>query len=432
MTDELQLMRDCLPEQAPPAPEVVTAARTRLAEAAHTPARRGRRWRYSRGPLAGMRPARRTLLLRGGVPAGALAVAAAVAVAVSLTLPAAPPTPSAATGGGAGSGIGTAYVPYAGALATTNGDGTGGGRDVLLMAATKVSQAAEPAAERYYVTTGTVGTFIQEGPANDRYMLLEEANVQNWAARSPNDGSPDFAQQLGTAPVSAADRAAWRRDGSPTKWNIGQTDGLDTPDGFADGSLYSLTASGGPLGSLSAGYGLAQFDVGPHALTLAQLRALPANPAKLEKLILSGKPEGTVSQALLQTVPAIMEMPVTPAVRAALYRMLAGVPGMVGLGQVTDPAGQRGEAVGASAHYQVCGVQFILRPLSLKHQFASCTVQEILIIDPATGLPMANELRYAGNPSEQRWPAPDGLFSYEIFGNSYWTNQDRPLRPANP
>ena len=71
--DELELLRDCLPEQRPPEPGVVAAARERLHD--------GRRSR--RVPLAGVRPARRTLLLRAGLPAAGVAVAAAVTLAVT-------------------------------------------------------------------------------------------------------------------------------------------------------------------------------------------------------------------------------------------------------------------------------------------------------------------------------------------------------------
>jgi hypothetical protein len=33
-------------------------------------------------------------------------------------------------------------------------------------------------------------------------------------------------------------------------------------------------------------------------------------------------------------------------------------------------------------------------------------------------------------PDGQQWTAPDGLFSYEIFGQLYWTTQHSP-KPAN-
>jgi hypothetical protein len=193
--------------------------------------------------------------------------------------------------------------------------------------------------------------------------------------------------------------------------------------------MHALISGAGPLTSLDAVFGMQQFDVAAHALTLAQLRALPADPAKLEKLL--GAPGESGSAFLLETVPAVMEMPVTSAVRAALYRMLADLPGMENLGEVKDPAGQPGDSVGFTASYQDCrpGSLYLL-PGKYSTVFASCTVQQILIIDPATGLPMAEELRYPTPPDGQRWTAPDGLFSYEIFGQSYWTNQ-YPPRPAN-
>jgi hypothetical protein len=39
--------------------------------------------------------------------------------------------------------------------------------------------------------------------------------------------------------------------------------------------------------------------------------------------------------------------------------------------------------------------------------------------------------RYVGLPPGKHWPAPAGLFSYEIFGQSYATNQNPP-QSANP
>ena len=90
--DELELLRDCLPEQRPPDPGVVAAARERLHD--------GRRSR--RVPLAGVRPARRTLLLRVGLPTAGIAVAAAVTLAVTAAGPAPtivrPPSAAAPSG----------------------------------------------------------------------------------------------------------------------------------------------------------------------------------------------------------------------------------------------------------------------------------------------------------------------------------------------
>src|SRR5580700_1460981 len=94
--DELQLLRDCLPEQPPPAADVTMAVRERLASAsADDAARRHARRRPGprrpgsprRVPLAGVRPARRELLLKAGLPAAGVTVAAAVTLAVIVVGP---------------------------------------------------------------------------------------------------------------------------------------------------------------------------------------------------------------------------------------------------------------------------------------------------------------------------------------------------------
>ncbi|MET8388377.1 hypothetical protein ABZV14_35830 [Streptosporangium canum] len=44
-------------------------------------------------------------------------------------------------------------------------------------------------------------------------------------------------------------------------------------------------------------------------------------------------------------VHIIMRFPVSPKVRAAAYRMIASLPGVTAVGEVTDPLGRRGRAV---------------------------------------------------------------------------------------
>lgn len=46
-------------------------------------------------------------------------------------------------------------------------------------------------------------------------------------------------------------------------------------------------------------------------------------------------------------------------------------------------------------------------------------------------MPLAEELRYTQLPAGQNWSAPDGLFSYEVFGTPYWTIHDGPGSPHN-
>ncbi|MGN6173577.1 MAG: hypothetical protein ACTHPS_11590 [Streptosporangiaceae bacterium] len=292
------------------------------------------------------------------------------------------------------------------------------------------ARAAQRAAGRYWVTSGTVGNVLKVGPAGDPYLVLEEVGVQSWAARSPREGSPYLAQALWVRPASPSDQAAWRRDGSPTEWKqIGQDTALADPYGVpGDARVLPLSAAPGKLTPGWANYGSQPFLVGDKALSLRQLLALPADPARLKELLLQGSshyPQVSQSAYLLQAVPPVLQMPVTPAVRSALYRMLAAMPGIQNLGTVKDVSGKHGAAVAYAGRYANCG-NGMSRTAASRVLFTSCTVQQILVIDPATGLPQAEELRYAQLPPGQKWPAPSGLFSYEIFGRSHWTNHNRP------
>jgi hypothetical protein len=73
---------------------------------------------------------------------------------------------------------------------------------------------------------------------------------------------------------------------------------------------------------------------------------------------------GSLVQELLLTVPSIIEMPVTPAVRAAWYEMLAGLPDVENLGTITDVNGQQGQAIADTADYRGCGEQPCLEHVS--------------------------------------------------------------------
>jgi hypothetical protein len=404
--DELQLVREYFGEQPPPEPGVAAAAKARLPLG-----ERGSRaaWRLRHLLAGGWRPPRRALLW-AGLPATVAAAAAAVAAVAAVQAPS--PVPASGSGG--------SPVPASGS----------GGREILLTAARTVARAAEPAAGRYWVTSGTVGNFLRVGPAGDPYLVLEQVGVQSWAARSPRDGSPYLSQALWVRPASPADQAAWRRDGSPTEWKqIGQDTALADPYGVPGvGRLLPLSAAPGKLTPGWATYGSQPFLVGDKALSLRQLLALPADPAKLKELLLKGSshyPRVSQSAYLLQAVPPVLQMPVTPAVRSALYRMLAAMPGIQSLGTVKDVSGKQGAAVAYGGRYAHCGNGLSLNAVS-RVLFTSCTVQQVLVIDPATGLPQAEELRYTQLSPSQQWPAPSGLFSYEIFGRSHWTNHNRP------
>ncbi|MET8907889.1 CU044_5270 family protein [Micromonospora sp. NPDC004551] len=132
-----------------------------------------------------------------------------------------------------------------------------------------------------------------------------------------------------------------------------------------------------------------------------ELAALPTDPAKLtEKLLTWYADTGGVEQRdefLFNSGAAIvLDLPVSPQVRAAAYRMLAAMPGVTSLGRVADRLGRPGVAVAVS------------------RQGDFGKAQTRLIVDPTTGRALAQESWVAGNPASftavitARW-SDDGL-----------------------
>jgi hypothetical protein len=72
---------------------------------------------------------------------------------------------------------------------------------------------------------------------------------------------------------------------------------------------------------------------------------LPRNAARLRARLLTGKVEGGPpgpAEAFTQVGDLLRETDAPPALRAALYRAAAGLPGVIALGTVTDKLGRRG------------------------------------------------------------------------------------------
>jgi hypothetical protein len=421
---DLDLVRELLPAQPPPAPEFTAAVRARLGSQP--------------------RPSHRPQLTRVGIPVAAVAGVAAVAAVIGLTA-SATQTPA------------TRQWP--------SGAGTTG-RQVLLTASELVGSAPAAAPSgRWWDIPGVVGNVIPVGTGHDRYLILERTVNDQFLARSPKAkaGSPQIVQQLSVGFPEAADIAAWHRAGSPTSWKADQEFGLDSPQGPSASELRGITTGRGSRFVLDATFGAKPFLVGNRFLSERQLRQLPASPARLKKLLefgSSGSPGG-LSSYLFQITPTVLDMPVTPAVRSALYRMLAALPGVHSSGLVQDAAGQRGPAVTLDGRYKSCGYyttpRFVRtrtgthlvksyamtvegkrvkpeKPIYGKMvgggpMFSSCVVQQRLILNPVSGLPMAQDLRYLSLPKGARWLSPAGLFSYQLLGTPHWV-QDLPA--TNP
>jgi hypothetical protein len=237
-----------------------------------------------------------------------------------------------------------------------------------------IKSADEQAAGRYWcdqteqgdrVLVGPDDTTLQPPwkggpavPAGYQYAIFTRNMV--WGClEPPGPGWPggsvgNVMQSLGAQPASSADAAAWRKAGSPTSWKAWY-DSTVTISGFA-----------GPRNALPDKQG---WTAGESYATL------PTSPAQLKAVFLAhpeyfGNNTGTPSEVLADDALVVMEGPATPAVRAAAYGVLAGVPGVQMKPNVQDPAGQSGTAVWQS-------------------QAGSSLA--LTIVDPATGAVLCTE-----------------------------------------
>lgn len=302
--DEMTEIRTLLPEQAPPSRAVVAAARARLLAEGEAPVRRARR------------------LPTIGIAVAAAAAAAAVAVVALPSQEAPAPDQQVLT------------EPSA--------------RDVLLVAAEQAEADAGRTGRFWHVRTvsGSQVGLRPVGTAPDTYELERRVVTESWASL---DGSePDWhgSRDLGVRPATPADEEAWRRDGSPTSWNLGYDAELERDNVVttapAEGTLFERS----PLAQVVPG------------LTAREVRDLPTDAAALRAFLESNRtprpdeptdPEGRrqlVDHYLFtRATMLIAETPAPPAVRAAALRLIADLGGVTSTGTVTDALGREGTGI---------------------------------------------------------------------------------------
>ncbi|MEU4409064.1 hypothetical protein AB0F88_31505 [Streptosporangium sp. NPDC023963] len=105
----------------------------------------------------------------------------------------------------------------------------------------------------------------------------------------------------------------------------------------------------------------------------------------------------------------VFTLPVSPAVRASAYRILATMPTLRSLGRMKDPLGRTSEAFGYQA------VPGAMRKNALEHAW---------VIDPATGLPLASLTTTAVELAGGRTAKTTSFTAYQRTG---WTDAKPPL-----
>ncbi|MCO6008376.1 CU044_5270 family protein [Actinoallomurus purpureus] len=375
--DDLRMVRSLLDKPAPDH-AVVAMGRDRLRAAARA---RGR-----------TRPARRTMWLTGGLGLTAATAAAAVAVAISATGTASDRTAGPRTGG-----------PRTGGPTVTLS-----ARSILLAAATEADGQADKVGGYWHTTTVDRNAYRVTGG----YTVIDRSQREQWTPSRPRQEQWSSDQRLGARPESPADTAAWKRAGSPGTFTVPASKG----SGRAKYGPMPLSVQPGRPSVNRAPLvdGDKVFWLGRN-VSMKDLRALPADPQRLKaslKRWYSGHGTESSSDPMssdlwLYTVAKglITDMPVTPKVRGAAFRMLADLKTVTAAGSVKDAQGRPGTAIAITEHTKFGGVQ-----------------QHRLILDTTTGRALGEEIIIVKPSGTTAGLAPGVVWTSSTVVAQGWTD----------
>ncbi|GAA3929925.1 hypothetical protein GCM10023085_09120 [Actinomadura viridis] len=340
MDDDLRHVRTLL-DKPPPADAVVHAGRDRLAAAVR-------------------RRSRRPVWLAAGLTL--TAATAATAVAVATLGPAGDVRrPNVTASGPATDG------PGPDATATPLD-----ARTVLLAAATKADEQADQAGT-YWHSVMLRRDHVRATSSAGDYIAVDERRDEMWTPNRPGLYQWMRRQNLGIRPATPADEAIYKRAGSPTTITFPRGLPLPAGPGKPDISRNKLT-----------GRDAAVFWIGRN-VSMKDLRELPTDPKRLKASLLrsykghgtesSGTPMGPDLWLFTVAKDLVTHMPVTPQVRGAAFRMLAGLPKVRAVGTVKDAQGRTGTAIGINEDSERGGLQ-----------------QHRLIVDAAGGRALGEEV----------------------------------------
>ncbi|MCO5968578.1 CU044_5270 family protein [Actinoallomurus soli] len=360
--DDERMIRSLL-QEAPPSAEVVAEGRRRLYAA---PPRRSR-WRVPGLGVAGL---------------GLAAAATAAVFAVTTSGP--PPAPVRTT----------PARPMS-------------ARQVLLAAAEKA--ASEPVGRYWHthVISGQAyhvakGDYVIDGARHE---------IDQWTARSAEDDDVFRSRFAGAIPQTAADRAAWRRAGSPKAWRV-----------LSNGQYIRQTAAAEPWDLVrmtpaeKRGYeklvARARKQCAGHPrgcpqqeLTQAQREALADDPAALRQRLLTTSGKGGPGNVLTQAGDFLAQ-PGSPKLDAAVFRVLADTPGIRNAGSVTDLRGRAAIA------------------LTARSSDATGTFDTQLLLQPGTYRVLGTQtvLVARGRGPETAGMKPGTVYAEQLFLEMGWTD----------
>ncbi|MFG1750645.1 CU044_5270 family protein [Streptosporangium sandarakinum] len=220
--------------------------------------------------------------------------------------------------------------------------------EVLATAADRLARRPEATGRRYWRGETEHSNRVRVSVAGHTFLVDERGGQTLWVG--PGRKRVIAASGLGTRPVTAADRAEWRKAGSPRL--CGSDTDCENDMIPAGKTRYIVTEAEEVLQRATL------------ELSAREIRDLPRDPAALRERLLSYWPAEW--KARKKDVPAqvvraeaaerddwlwsigeslLLDTPATPGTRAAVYRMLAGLPGARVVDGVRDADGRVGVAV---------------------------------------------------------------------------------------
>ncbi len=292
---------------------------------------------------------------------------------------------------------------------------------VLLLAAEHVGAATDNG--RYWRTT-TETRDLELGSAHGgTFRLIYRGVDETWVGRTTAITSWEVTHPWSRVPASSRDRSNWQRAGSPATFDLNDLNRA----GHLVTVIPGVGARGGknvvdPFNPESE-----VFSIGGLDKSMSDIRRLPAEPNALTTVLLenyqrsvdaavrSGRNQagttGTTKQAwLFGTAAELLTLPVTPPVRATAYRIIAGLDGVVTIGRTRDVTGRTGDSVAFrsdSSH----GLQ-----------------EDRLVIDPTTGMLLAEEIRLLRPVPAMSWVQPTDIYRTSIVTRIGWTDDKPPAR----
>ncbi|MFI0727481.1 CU044_5270 family protein [Streptomyces sp. NPDC021225] len=232
--------------------------------------------------------------------------------------------------------------------------------------------AVTPSAARPRRRAGLARLFFRPRVVVTALAAAVAAGVVVYPALTESDSAPAQPPQAASAKAFLNDMAQVAASAPATKAPYWKTTlNLTVP---ADGEKESThtryldrkgkTTEVNPDGSSKVAFTARAYTVGDRSLDWNQLDKLPTDPKALASLLPSANSAGGKAKSTFDNATALLgESPAGPDLRAGLYRVLAGLPGVEVVGPAKDTTGRRGTA--------------------LEWNTASTTVR--LIINPKTG-----------------------------------------------